>query len=93
MNKNDICKINDWRLNGQEEKLYGKNLMYCKYKNTSKEIVTHEHCVFCWHKFMEDCSNIDDCSNYGYCTLDKKYWICEDCFSDFKEIFEWEMSK
>ena len=42
---------------------------------------------------MDDCSNIDDCSNYGYCTLDKKYWICEDCFSDFKEIFEWEMSK
>ena len=27
----------------------------------------------------------------GYCTADQKYWICEECFNDFKEMFKFEV--
>lgn len=41
----------------------------------------HEHCEFCWEKAMTDIP----CT--FYCTEDMKYWICEECFNDFKEQF------
>ena len=41
----------------------------------------HEHCVFCWEKAM---TNIE---GEFYCTKDMYYWICADCFHDFKEKF------
>ena len=47
------------------------------------------HCEFCWHKFMEKSEGIEDCSSYGYCSSDGKYWVCEECFHDFKEFFNW----
>lgn len=47
----------------------------------------HEHCAFCWDKFSENSEDL----NKGYCTLDKKYWICEDCFNDFKEMFNFKV--
>lgn len=41
----------------------------------------HEHCEFCWEKATTD----KECS--FYCTGDLKYWVCEECFNDFKEQF------
>ncbi len=41
----------------------------------------HEHCEFCFEKAMTDKA----CT--FYCTEDLKYWICEECFNDFKEQF------
>ena len=29
--------------------------------------------------------------NSGYCTKDKKHWVCEDCFNDFKEMFNFKL--
>lgn len=84
---------NDWRLIGQDEILQGKTLMFCEYKNNVLSKSTHEHCIFCWHKFMEKCDSEEDCSNKGYCTKDMKYWICEKCFSDFAERFEWKLEE
>ena len=43
----------------------------------------HEHCEFCWDKATTD----NDCE--FYCTEDMRYWICKECFDDFKEKFEW----
>lgn len=43
----------------------------------------HEHCEFCWYKALTDI----DCT--FYCTEDMRYWICEECFRDFKEKFNW----
>ncbi len=44
----------------------------------------HEHCDFCREKALTD----KECT--FYCTEDRKYWICEECFKDFKEKFNWE---
>lgn len=44
----------------------------------------HEHCDFCWEKAM---TNIP-CT--FYCTEDMKCWICEECFNDFKQKFNWQ---
>ncbi len=84
-------KSDDWRLTGQEEFLHNKTLIYCLYQNNHSSKSIHEHCIFCWHKFMEHCDNTKDCSDRGYCTKDKKYWICEECFLDFKEMFGWKL--
>lgn len=43
----------------------------------------HDHCVFCFDKFSE---RPDDLSE-GYHTADRKYWICPECFDDFREMF------
>ena len=44
----------------------------------------HEHCELCYEKAMTDISGI------FYCTEDMKHWICEECFNDFKERFDWQ---
>ena len=44
----------------------------------------HEHCELCYEKAMTDISGI------FYCTEDMKHWICEECFNDFKEQFNWQ---
>jgi hypothetical protein len=44
----------------------------------------HEHCVFCWEKAM---TNME---GEFYCTKDMYYWICAECFHDFKEKFNWQ---
>ena len=43
----------------------------------------HEHCEFCWEKVTTD----TQCS--FYCTEDMGYWVCPECFRDFKESFGW----
>lgn len=40
----------------------------------------HEHCQFCWK------SNSQFNSIPGYYTLDKYYWVCEECFSDYNDV-------
>ena len=43
----------------------------------------HAHCEFCWEKALTD----KVCT--FYCTEDLQYWICEECFRDFKEKLHW----
>ena len=73
----------DWRLTNQSNYLSGVKLIYCKYEVVDKNW-DHDHCDFCWEKFVEGI--------YGYTTLDKYHWICENCYNDFKERFNWELS-
>ena len=44
----------------------------------------HEHCELCGEKAMTDMN----CT--FYVTDDLRYWICEECFHDFKEQFHWQ---
>ncbi len=44
----------------------------------------HEHCEFCWEKAQTD----NPCT--FYCTEDMGYWICDECFQDFREMFNWQ---
>ncbi len=73
----------DWRLLNQKEYLMNAVLKKADYTKPSEKW-DHDHCAFCWDKFGE---NADDLKQ-GYCTIDQKFWICKECFDDFKETFE-----
>lgn len=45
----------------------------------------HEHCEFCWEKAYTNKSCV------FYCTEDMYYWICEACYNDFNEQFQWQV--
>ena len=76
--------MDDWRLNGQERYLFRKRLVKKAFKALGYH--DHEHCDFCWDKISE----YDGDLNFGYCnTEDEHHWICETCYNDFKDMFEW----
>ena len=83
--ENNTIEEDDWRLlRGQDEYLRNKKFQYKEFAKLRDEW-DHEHCEFCWHKFMENPNEGEDCSKQGYCSIDGKYWVCEDCFRDFAE--------
>lgn len=43
----------------------------------------HQHCNFCWEK-----ATTDEAGTF-YCTDDMYHWVCEECFHDFREQFNW----
>ena len=78
--------MDDWRLQGQEKYLRGAVLSFKSYSCQSAKW-DHEHCEFCQVKITENCKTDTICK--GYATLDNYRWICEKCFHDFKDLFEW----
>lgn len=76
---------NDWRITNQMNYLYRLKLEKVIFEKT--ENTDHEHCEFCWEKFGDSPENL----HVGYATPDRYYWICETCFHDFKEMFEWSI--
>lgn len=84
-----MIEKDDWRLRGQEEYMQGIQFIYKSFVS-SNDNSKHEHCEFCWHKFMEQPEGVEDCSSEGYCSSDGKYWVCEECFEDFKNEFSWK---
>ena len=85
-----MIQQDDWRLRGQEEYLQNEKFQYKQFVSPPTGSL-HTHCEFCWHKFMEHSEGVKDCSKEGYCSFDGKYWICEECFQDFKEKFQWNL--
>ena len=75
----------DWRLTNQMNYLYKAGLIKSIFKKSSNN--DHEHCEFCWSKFGEE----DNTLHVGYCTIDKRVWICKQCYNDFKEQFDWHL--
>jgi hypothetical protein len=95
----------DWRLRGQESYLRGAALIWKRYRARS-EAWDHDHCVFCWAKFMDpDLSEAyrqwvaeqPDTLVEGYTTIADYehgldyHWICKRCFDDFAERFQWRV--
>ena len=76
----------DWRLVNQINYLYKKKLERQPFFVSATR--DHEHCSFCWNKFGE----LDGMLHEGYCTADEQYWICDHCFEDFKEMFQWQLN-
>jgi len=75
---------NDWRIMGQEEYLFGVQLLHIKYK-PANDRNTHDHCEFCGKTFFL----LEGYLHCGYCTEDRYLWICDVCFSDFQDRFKW----
>lgn len=76
----------EWRLQGQAEYLTGVTLVHQMW-NPSNSRSDHDHCEFCWDKF----ANYDGCLHVGYSTENRYRWICETCFNDFKDRFQWQI--
>ena len=47
----------------------------------------HRHCTFCWKTLEADMQ--EEC----YCSEDGDYWICAECYNDFKKRFEWKVTE
>lgn len=75
----------DCRLTNQMDYLYEKHLIKSKYQ-PYRQGWEHDHCVFCSEK-------IDSKTPEAYCTEDKYFWICVDCYEDFKDKFKWMVTK
>jgi hypothetical protein len=85
-----MAKENDWRLGGQERFLRGVTLVRRPYRrNLTNPDWDHDHCAFCWAKFMVD--DQPGTLHEGYSTEDEYHWICLNCFEDFKVSFEWRV--
>lgn len=76
----------DWRRQGQEEYLKEKTLIKRKY-HPYREGWDHDHCEFCGDKFSLDEVDL----HIGYSTVNGYHWICERCFVDFKDEFNWKL--
>jgi hypothetical protein len=78
----------DWRLTNQMNYLKGVSLIRSRYAPPSDDWEPddwdHDHCEFCLGK-------IDASTEMAYCTTDYYHWICEECYADFKELFEWKL--
>lgn len=85
-----MIEEDDWRLRGQDEYLQNKVFQFKEFLNSQNGSL-HTHCEFCWHKFMENPDGVKDCSKQGYCSIDGKYWVCEECFNDFRKKFNWKL--
>lgn len=79
----------DWRLSGQEGYLAGAALRWKSWSPRSQEW-DHDHCVFCQAKFAQ--LGVPDELHAGFTTTDDYHWICETCFGDFKERFQWTLA-
>ena len=81
----------DWRLMGQERYLQGATLIWSEYR-APRPGWDHDHCAFCWVKFMEASAvTPDDALQEGYCTDDGYYWVCKACADDFKAQFGFQL--
>ena len=80
-----INQEQDWRLQGQENYLFAKKLVFKTYSDKSLKS-DHDHCEFCGDKFSE---LIPERLKSGYTTENNYHWICSECFTEFKDKFQW----
>ena len=80
----------DWRLTNQQDYLSGVTLHWREYRARRPDW-DHSHCEFCWAKFAER-ALATDVLHAGYTTDDEYRWICEKCFADFRDQFEWRLA-
>src|SRR5258708_1625205 len=80
----------DWRLTNQGTYLTGVTLHRRLYFFWS-ESWEHDHCEFCWRKFLVPGDvAMDFSTNEGWTTDDERRWVCDGCFADFKSRFHWK---
>jgi hypothetical protein len=91
----------DWRVRGQDKYLFGATLVWKPYEAWS-ETWEHDHCEFCWAKFVEPgrraTQNDSDVLPAGFAAQhtgpdrqDDYHWICESCAADLCARFEWSL--
>ena len=81
----------DPRLNNQERYLKRATL-HCRPYFIWQPDWTHDHCEFCWAAFVVagDPGASNDPLTEGWTTEDEYHWVCDRCFEDFHQRFEWK---
>jgi hypothetical protein len=79
---------NDPRLTTQESYLKGVALSWKEWSQPKPDW-DHDHCEFCWAKFGPP-SLGKDILGAGWTTNDNRHWVCDNCYSDFKDMFDWQ---
>jgi hypothetical protein len=77
-------EADDWRRQGQERFLSGVKLISKDYQ-PYRSGWDHDHCEFCGTKFSLRPGDLKK----GYVTEDNYHWICDSCFNDFRDEFNW----
>ena len=78
----------DWRFTSQDRYLKNVTLIHRTYRRYPlNPDWDHDHCAFCFAKFMIE--DFPDVLHQGYATEDDYHWVCENCFVDFREMFNW----
>ena len=83
-----MTETDDGRLAGQERFLTGAVLHWSEWHKPRPEW-DHDHCAFCWAKFMEE--SLPEVLHAGYTTGDSYHWVCPKCFEDFRVQFGWRL--
>lgn len=76
---------NDWRLLNDVQHLTNQEIDPVNGEDIIEHLSDLEKCRFCWDKAN------DNKKGFWYLPLDKSCCICENCFNDFKELFEWTL--
>ncbi|GAA3282533.1 hypothetical protein Dvina_14330 [Dactylosporangium vinaceum] len=80
----------DWRLMGQHTWLAGRPLRRRQW-TPHRPGWGHDHCAFC-HAEIAAVETEHASLTSGYVTADDGYtWICQPCFDDFKDKFNWQV--
>ena len=85
-----IASDQDWRLTGQDKYLTGVTLIRRQWREP-RPGWDHDHCEFCLEKFGDE--RLGDVLREGWTTPDEYRWICDECFSDFKDQFKWRVQE
>jgi hypothetical protein len=83
-----MANQDDWRLSRPRKYLQGIELQWEKFIPYREEYDS-DHCEFCWAKFMDAVH--PDFLREGYTTPNHYYWICKNCFEDFRDLFQWKV--
>ena len=51
----------------------------------------HDHCELCWHDICDQ--DEEDSDRFGWVTEDDYHWVCETCCQEFKDRFEWDLTR
>ena len=78
----------DWRIMGQEGYLIGKSLQHRQFR---RELCykDFDQCEFCWACFDGDSA----APMRAYYVPEERVWICEACYKDFQEHFQWTVEE
>jgi predicted transposase YbfD/YdcC len=87
-----VVADDDWRLRGQEDVLKGATL-WLKTWTQTRENWDHDHCEFCWAEFNAIPGAGPDVLREGWTDEKEYHWICDTCFRDFKDRFQFKIGE
>jgi len=78
-----MVEKDDWRLLNDVQHLLCQEIDPVDGEDIIEHLPHINKCQFCWDKVE------DNKKGFWYVPLDKSCCICEECFNDFKEQFNW----